>query len=177
MSAPAPFTASFATLFNDASTDPTDGDINIQQAPFVVNLVDQTDNVDSAILKNRLAASGESDELMGVTISSGGKSRAYISPFRYGSTINNVAHQDMLLGFEGEMVGNNTVVSVIPQDVFHLPTNTIMVATVPTILAALSGKSGPPADGPMGEYRRQRRREEGTKGGTHPSPPGAQFPG
>ena len=76
---PAPFTASFATLFNDASTDPTDGDINIQQAPFVVNLVDQTDNVDSTTLKNRLAASGESDELMGVTISSGGKSRGHTS--------------------------------------------------------------------------------------------------
>ena len=145
---PAPFTASFATLFNDASTDPTAGDINIQQAPFVVNLVDQTDNVDSTTLKNRLAASGESDELMGVTISSGGKSRAYISPFRYGSTINNVAHQDMLLGFEGEVVGNNTVVSVIPPDVFHLPTNTIMVATVPTILAALAANPALPLMGP-----------------------------
>ena len=77
---PAPFTASFATLFNDASTDPTGGDINLQQGPFVVNLVDQTTNVDSTTLKNRLAASGESDELLGVTISSGGKSRVYISP-------------------------------------------------------------------------------------------------
>ena len=54
----------------------------------------------------------------------------------------------MLLGFEGEVVGNNTVVSVIPQDVFHLPTNTIMVATVPTILAALAANPALPLMGP-----------------------------
>lgn len=52
---PAPVPASFASIFGDTSKDPTGSNEGLLLNPFLVNLVDPTQNVDTADLPNKLA--------------------------------------------------------------------------------------------------------------------------
>jgi hypothetical protein len=80
---PAPATASFASKYSDASQDPTGLNEGALLNPFVVNLADPTQNVDTRELRNRVAVSGNQRKLLGATIVSGGLVRLYVCPTRW----------------------------------------------------------------------------------------------
>jgi hypothetical protein len=63
---PAPATASFASKYSDASQDPTGSNEGALLNPFVVNLADPTQNVDTRELRNRVAVSGNQRKFLGV---------------------------------------------------------------------------------------------------------------
>ena len=75
---PAPVSASFVSLFSDTSKDPTGSREDRLLNPFLVNLTDPTQNVDTAELRNKLAQSGNQRLFMGATVLSGRRARLIV---------------------------------------------------------------------------------------------------
>lgn len=137
---PAPATASFASKYGDASQDPTGSNEGALLNPFVVNLVDPTQNVDTRELRNRVAVSGNQRKFLGATIVSGGLARLYVCPTRWedGLTGTNPDLNGKYFAFEGELVNNIGHTVEIDQDVFNLLTNQHAVPTINDIITAIA---------------------------------------
>ena len=137
---PAPATASFASKYGDASQDPTGSNEGALLNPFVVNLADPTQNVDTNELRNRMAVSGNQRKFLGATIVSGGSARLYVCPSRFedGLTGTNPDLNGKYFAFEGELVNNTGHTVEIDQAVFNLINNQHAVPTINDITAAIA---------------------------------------
>ena len=107
---PAPAAALFASLYGDASNDPTGSREGILLNPFLHHLTDNTLNTDTNEIRNRVAQSGSQHQFIALSVVHGGRARLYIAPHRWedGLTANNPSLNNRFFAFEGELI-NNTV--------------------------------------------------------------------
>lgn len=137
---PAPATASFASKYGDASQDPTGSNEGALLNPFLVNVIDPTQNVDTNELRNRLAQTGSQRLFVSATIVSGGKARLYVCPTRWedGLISHNPDLNNKYFAFEGELVNNTGHTVEIDQAVFNLLPNQQAVPSINDITTAIA---------------------------------------
>jgi hypothetical protein len=137
---PAPVSASFVSLFSDTSKDLTGSREDRLLNPFLVNLTDPTQNVDTAELRNKLAQSGNQQLFMGTTVLSGGQARLYTCIYRWedGLTGNNPDLNNKFFAFEGELINNEGHTVEIDPTVFNLLPTQQAVPLVNDIITAFA---------------------------------------
>ena len=69
---PAPAAALFASLYGDASNDPTGSREGILLNPFLHHLTDNTLNTDTNEIRNRVAQSGSQHQFIALSVVHGG---------------------------------------------------------------------------------------------------------
>lgn len=137
---PAPAPATFASIFSDASKDPTGGNVAALMTPFLHSLTDPTQNTDTNIIKDRLATSGAQRQFIAATIVSKNKSRLYICPHRWDEGLigTNPDLNNKFFAFEGELVANSGHTVELDTSLFSLFNNQVAVPTVNFITTAIA---------------------------------------
>jgi hypothetical protein len=137
---PAPVTATFASLFNDATLDPTEGNVGALLQPFLHDLLNAANNTTTDVIKNKLAQSGAQRRLIATTILSGGRARLYTCPYRWDDDLIavNPDLNNKFFAFEGELIANQGHTVCIDDSAFHLLNNAQPVPTPAIITAGLA---------------------------------------
>ena len=140
---PAPTIATFASVFGDASLDPTGGNEAALLQPFLHDLNNLSNNTGTKAIKNKLAQSGSQHRLIAATILSGGHARLYICPFCWEDDLitQNPSLNNKFFAFEGKLIGNQGHTIVVEDEVFCLTTNSQLVPTISTITTAIASDS------------------------------------
>ena len=147
--APAPV-AKLSDFYADGSNDPTGGNPSPLLVPFEHDLHNNANIISTTNVKAGLAQSGESNHMIAVAITSGGKLRLYVNVFKWADTL--LIRQPDLVGkyfaIDGELIGNQGTLVEIPESVFNLPNNTVVVPDVQTITTTLAGDAAVESMGP-----------------------------
>ena len=159
---PAPATALFASLYGDASNDPTGSNEGTLLSPFLHNLTDNTLNTDTNEIRIRLAQSGSQHQFIAVSVVHGGRARLYIAPHRWedGLTANNPSLNNRFFAFEGELINNTGHTVELDAGVFNLLNNQQAAPTVNAITTAIAAD---PTLQMMGPYSAQDAHTEAVK--------------
>jgi hypothetical protein len=159
---PAPAAALFASLYGDASNDPTGSREGILLNPFLHHLTDNTLNTDTNEIRNRVAQSGSQHQFIALSVVHGGRARLYIAPHRWedGLTANNPSLNNRFFAFEGELINNTGYTVELDLGIFNLLNNQQAVPTVNAITTAIAAD---PTLQMMGPYTAQDAHTEAVK--------------
>ena len=143
--APAPLpvsvpAAEFATLFNVASLDPTNGNTRALLDPFLYDVTNNVTNTPTDRIKNLVASSGGSRHALAMAIISEGRAYSYLLPHQWNSTFATPepSLDGKFFAIDGELVANQGHTVEIPGTAFDLLPNEVRVGTVGGILAAIT---------------------------------------
>ena len=137
---PAPAPAKLATLFADASMDPTDGDCAPLMSAFLHDLNNAHINTATEALRDMVTASGARNELLSFTIVHGNRARLYTlcKKWQDGLTGRNPALNGKFFALEGELIQDRGHIVELDAAVFNLPGTVTIVPNVTTITDALT---------------------------------------
>ena len=149
---PAPAPAKLATLFADASMDPTDGDCAPLMSAFLHDLNNAHINTATEALRDMVTASGARNELLSFTIVHGNRARLYTlcKKWQDGLTGRNPALNGKFFALEGELIQDRGHIVELDAAVFNLPGTVTIVPNVTTITDALT--AAPDLDTMAGPY-------------------------
>ena len=135
--APAPLpvsvpAAEFATLFNDASLDPTNGNTRALLDPFLYDVTNNVTNTPTDRIKNLVASSGGSRHALAMAIISEGRAYSYLLPHQWNSTFATPepSLDGKFFAIDGELVANQGHTVEIPGTAFDLLPNQVRVGMV-----------------------------------------------
>ena len=123
--------AEFATLFSNASKDPTNNNPQTLLNPFLHNLNDDTNTTSMKNIWDRLAAASHRQFAMAAIISQG-QAYLYLLPHHWEHVLAG-PEPDLdgkIFAFDQELVKNQGHIVKTPAGVFHLLTNQVMVSMV-----------------------------------------------
>ena len=136
---PAP--AEIATIFSDASKDPTNNNPQILLNLFLHSLNDNTNKISMEEIRVRLEAAGHRRFAIVAIIISQGRAYPYLLPRRWEHALTG-PEPDLdgkIFAFNRELVKNHGHTVEIDAGVLRLLINQVLVATVGQILTALAG--------------------------------------
>ena len=133
---------SFRThVFNDPQKDPELGSCHNLLNPFIIDIANPGNNIAVATLRNQIAAKGAALDPLALAILSDGKAKVYLCPQRLDQPLGQPPHNryDTFYAFDGDLLDNIAYHAIIPNGSYDLIVNTVLVADVPTTLAAIGG--------------------------------------
>ena len=141
---PAP--AEFGALFSDASKDPTNNNPQTLLNPFIHNLNDDTNNVSTEHIRDRLVAAGHRwYEIVAIIISQV-QAYHYLLPhcwcWEHALTGLEPDLDGKFFSFDGELVENQGHIGELDAGVFCLLNNQVLVAMVGQIFATINFRDG-----------------------------------
>ena len=140
---PAPMPhVSFCTphIFSNASNNPEAAKYANLLKPFLIGVNNTGNNTVPATLCNQIAAKGANLDPLALTIYHNGVAKIYLCLQRLDQPLGQSAHQHYNTVYtfaDSDLLDNYAYHAIIPNTCYDLIPNSILVPTVPTIMAAL----------------------------------------